>query len=425
MEIRFEQSAADLAAFQRYMLRHANQQNRRGGRLGGIAFMVVVLALAIVFLEELASFNILGFLKQAIILLLGLAVLVFVWHRIFFRRAAKSLSGELVIRFAEDGLHHDDPVTKAFTAWPGLDHIGLTSDYLFLFFGYARGLAIPRRAFPDEAAFEAALAALRRHRPDLDVESPPQVAQKARRHRRGLAVAAVLVALAAALALTTPWRERLALPDDQGEVSYLVAHGGGAQPGERLPLILDLHPLAGFPEIMTVAGHNQDFPARIVYPAAPYWHLVGLSWFGFDHHMAEEARAAADQLAAFTAALIGRYPTAGQPIVTGFSQGGSMAYALAAFHPELFAASVPVSGALPAELPAREGVPYIVVRALHGGDDQIVPADWARYAIEAMEEQGWDVELEVYPEAGHKLPAEAKAQWRKLLADFAAAEGGS
>ena len=54
----------------------------------------------------------------------------------------------------------------------------------------------------------------------------------------------------------------------------------------------------------------------------------------------EEVRFAADQLAAFTQIMMARYPTTGRPIVTGVSQGGSMAYALAAYHPEAFIAAV-------------------------------------------------------------------------------------
>ncbi len=420
MEIRYTPTAKDLMAFQSYALRRPGQRRGRTRQLAGLAACVILGALALVFVEELWALNLVDTLLNIIFVLAGLLVVTFVWQKVFLRWVVRSLPGEVTVRIAEEGLHYDDGRTHAMTRWSGVEHIGQTRDHILVMLGYAQGYALPRTAFSDDDSQDDALRALRRHCPEQEIEPPAEVVGRAQRRKRRLAVAGGLAAALLLLLHTSPWRSSVDLPDDLGSLDYLITTTGGADPDAVLPLILDLHPLGGFPEIGIVNGRKWAFPARVVYPAAAQWHIVGQSWFDLDEDMTPDARAEAARLAAFTRILMARHPTAGRPIVTGFSQGGSMAFEMAALHPELFAAAVPVAGALPDELPDHSAPPSVRVRALHGADDAIVPSDWARSTVEHMAEHGWNAQLQIFPEVGHRVPEEVGKAWRDLLAELAA-----
>lgn len=259
-------------------------------------------------------------------------------------------------------------------------------------------------------------------RPNTPAATLKVVAKRGTRHHRQLIFALVTLVVVSLVGATMPWRESLALPDGLGKMAYLRTETGGADPSARLPLIIDLHALGGMPELALAMASKRAFSARVIAPAAPQWHIFGRSWFSLGAHMVEDTHAAAAQLAEFVRLVTERYPTAGRPIVTGVSQGGSMAFAMAAYYPELFAAAVPVAGALPDGVPEYDQTPSVVVRALHGADDQTLFADWADYTVGQMSEQGWDASLRTFPGSTHKLSNETRAARIDLLAGFAAAE---
>jgi phospholipase/carboxylesterase len=106
--------------------------------------------------------------------------------------------------------------------------------------------------------------------------------------------------------------------------------------------------------------------------------------------------------------IVRRRPTAGKPIVTGFSQGGMLSYALAALHPESVGAVFPVGGLLPEALwpaawPAGQERPPI--HAFHGDRDPRVPIEDDRATAARLREVGLGVELTEYPGVVHAIPS--------------------
>lgn len=75
--------------------------------------------------------------------------------------------------------------------------------------------------------------------------------------------------------------------------------------------------------------------------------------------------------------------------------------------------------------PARVQPPALVVRALHGADDDMVPPDGARGPIERMRAEGRDARLTLYPETSHKPGPALRADWRALLAELAGQQARS
>jgi len=89
-------------------------------------------------------------------------------------------------------------------------------------------------------------------------------------------------------------------------------------------------------------------------------------------------------------------------VVTGFSQGGMMSFALAVRHPERVTTALPIGGMLFEEL-RPEAAGSTKIRAFHGTIDQVVPLAPTEQAVEALKEQGWDAELTTYEGVGHTV----------------------
>lgn len=428
MQVEYTIKHADLRAFAQFCMPTPAWAKSRLASLLSWLFVVLLVVLAVVFLEELATFDWRG-LFSGLLWAAGTVVILVVFFTLLTRRqVSRHFDAPLTANFAQDGLHQYDGTTHAVTPWQAVQRIGRSPKHLFFVYGPQKGLIIPVETLKDPAAVDRILAQAGEMRPDLSVEAVGAVKKANKKNKVSLAIFVVLLLLAATPWMLDPLRESAELPGDLGSVSYRVTTTGGADPGADLPLIVYLHPLGGFPEIFGIVKRKWDFPARVVVPAGPEWHWVGYSWFGFDDDwevFVSDVRRSADVTAAFTRLMTERYPTLGKPIVTGFSQGGSVSYALAAYHPELFAAAVPVSGAMAGDLPTRESPPAIQVRGFHGAEDQVVEANWAQHTIDQMNEQSWNAEFNLYPEVGHKIGREAKDAWRRLLAELAAQQAKS
>jgi phospholipase/carboxylesterase len=105
-------------------------------------------------------------------------------------------------------------------------------------------------------------------------------------------------------------------------------------------------------------------------------------------------------------------------VLTGFSQGGILSFALAVSHPDLFTVVIPVAGTLPAPLrPERIGDPadYPPIVALHGDHDSALLIEPTRASIEALRKLGLRAELHEYPGIRHTIPPVMRAELTRLV----------
>ena len=192
-------------------------------------------------------------------------------------------------------------------------------------------------------------------------------------------------------------------------ISYLLEHHGGAALGDTVPLVIAIHGLGDRPERFGVL-RRFDARVRVVLPRGLDPYQGGWSWFdilGRDRQDAEVAAGiarAADKLAALLSELERRYPTRGKPIVTGFSQGGILSFALAVRHPDSIALAVPLSGYLPRSLWPKAGAStFVPVVALHGEADPLLRIEPTRETVGALREAGYSAQLIEYPGVGHTV----------------------
>jgi phospholipase/carboxylesterase len=192
-------------------------------------------------------------------------------------------------------------------------------------------------------------------------------------------------------------------------VRYLELLMGGARPDERVPMIVALHPMDGDPADLLPLLRRYRRRARLI---LPYGHPSGGMYVWYDSVREDVAAPRvtreADRLAAALAALVAARPTVGKPLVTGFSQGGIMTFALAVTHPEALAAAFPISGLLPPSLypsaalssePRPATLPPVT--AFHGDSDLAVPTQSARASIAELRGAGYTAELHEYAGVEH------------------------
>jgi phospholipase/carboxylesterase len=211
-------------------------------------------------------------------------------------------------------------------------------------------------------------------------------------------------------------------------LDFLERVAAGADPSAALPMVVALHGLGDRPESF---GHLFDgFPApvRLIFPRAPDSWGKGWSWFPLGPGAAfeEGLLRSADRVAALVRRLREQRPTQGPVVVTGFSQGGMLSFVLAARHPDLFSAVVPIAGFLPETLrvsllqtaTTAGARPKLV--AYHGDADDRIPFEQGRLTVEAFTAAGFDAELRPWPNTGHTIPATMRDDHRSLLVGLVA-----
>lgn len=93
--------------------------------------------------------------------------------------------------------------------------------------------------------------------------------------------------------------------------------------------------------------------------------------------------------------------------LVGFSQGAALAYAFSIEYPDRVSAIAALSGFLPKDVESTiensnlNGLPIYIT---HGSQDELVPVDRARYAVETLTQAGAKVSY-CEEEVGHKLSA--------------------
>ena len=160
---------------------------------------------------------------------------------------------------------------------------------------------------------------------------------------------------------------------------------GGAQPGERVPLVLSLHPMGADPRGALELFTSLRVPALVVAPCGGLEDAAGnCEWYALrDPNGPAEA---AGRVAAVATAL--HESTRGLPAVMGFSQGAVVALAAAREHPADFGAVFAVAGALPEPAVSRTrsvGLPPI--HAFLGDADPVFPSRTVQASLDRLRAQ--------------------------------------
>lgn len=206
-------------------------------------------------------------------------------------------------------------------------------------------------------------------------------------------------------------------------VTYLEVVPEGVSFDARLPMIVSIHGRGDGPELPR--GRFLDIPedVRLILPKADAPLGDGFTWLpvsaakGESRKLVRSLRDAAARLAAFVDELPTVHATAGDPIVTGFSQGGMLTFTLATHHPEVLGAAFPVAGWLPPTLlpdtPTSGRQPLL--RAMHGKDDPVLLERRTRRTVKQLRERGFSIMYREFPGVGHEMSGEMRGLLRTWI----------
>lgn len=202
---------------------------------------------------------------------------------------------------------------------------------------------------------------------------------------------------------------------------YLAFVTGGANPADRLPMIVGLHYSGATLDDMVAYFADIGFRARIVLPQGRHPRPGGgYSWFpsAFTAQPAEKQEelttAVVSEVSAFIASATATFPTRGKPAVAGVSYGGDLSFLIALRHPEQLAAAFPVAARFKPEWMPRENIctPRCpLIYAMHGEADTTVPIEPTRHAVRQLAAMGFRVEFRSYAGIAHDFAAQ-------MIADF-------
>ncbi|MGO4221349.1 PHB depolymerase family esterase [Lysobacter sp. TAF61] len=199
-----------------------------------------------------------------------------------------------------------------------------------------------------------------------------------------------------------------------------------AKPGQRYPLVLQLHSSGGIGndnsaqlERVALGWAMPDVRRRYqAYVLVPQFEQRSANYDSPTHPQSAVASPALDMALELVEHMAAKRPVDRQRIyAVGFSMGGSAAWLAAARRPALFAAIVPMSGIAPGD-EAATALLDTPAWVIHGNADIENPIDADRRLVAAIRAQGGNrVRLREYEGLEHQPPADIQPGngWRDWL----------
>lgn len=193
---------------------------------------------------------------------------------------------------------------------------------------------------------------------------------------------------------------------------------GGAVAGDVLPIVVAVHGLGDTPRGLATLFEDLPMKARVVLPQGPERWNAGFTWFplpwdpGGRTLFEQGLTRSRDRLATLVESLRRARPGAGRPVLTGFSQGGMLAFAVGIARPDLVVRVIPIAGWVPGSfVPARppDG-PHTPIRALHGEADPLLGFEPTQRLVARLVSAGFDASLRGFPGVGHVVPPQMRRE---------------
>lgn len=191
---------------------------------------------------------------------------------------------------------------------------------------------------------------------------------------------------------------------------------GGAQASEPLPWVVAFHGLGDTPEGFSQLFEGVRLRVHVYVARAPLPYGSGYDWFGTrvrgePDKLERAVRRRLDDVSRLLSTLADEPQNSGQAIVTGFSQGGILSYAIAVAGLPNVRAALPLAGWLPPGLASAP--PSTPVVAFHGETDAVVPFRATQQMVLAWKMPGSEanVHFRTYPNVGHTVSPQMHNDW--------------
>lgn len=202
--------------------------------------------------------------------------------------------------------------------------------------------------------------------------------------------------------------------------------GRGAHFTDPMPMAVLIHGRGDRARIPGGPFWGLGGPVRVIVPQAPDPLGDGFEWLpvrvgeSLVDRLTTSLLQRAGQVAGMLRELMDTLPTVGKPLVVGFSQGGLLTFALATHHSDVVQAAFPLAAWLPPAMvpPYRRGdLRYPRIRGMHGAIDTIIEPAPTEALYETLEERGFEVELELFPDVAHEMTDAMNQRLHEWLAE--------
>lgn len=196
---------------------------------------------------------------------------------------------------------------------------------------------------------------------------------------------------------------------------------------DKNPLLLLLHGYGSNEEDLFSFAQELPDTYYIVAARAPYDLMYGsYAWYAINFDADEnkfsdipQAQESRDVVIRLIEELVANYPIDAQEVtLIGFSQGSILSYAVALSYPEKIKGVVAMSGYWNPEIAvtnfAQKDASKLNFFVSHGTSDQVIPVEWARKSVPALEQLGVTIEYKEYP-VGHGVSPQNFYDFRNWL----------
>lgn len=226
-------------------------------------------------------------------------------------------------------------------------------------------------------------------------------------------IAAAFISLTATSAQSAYSYEKFVSSEGQS-LNYRLLEPLKVEAKKKYPLVIFLHGLGERgsdnekqlfhgSQMFLNPSNQEKYPAYVIFPQCPE-----TTFWAYDNIPAsfEDMTPAENMTIVFRALkeMIDEYramPTvdASRVYIMGLSMGGMATYDMVARFPEIFAAAIPICGAIkPGRIAAAKNVKF---RIFHGDADFTVPVECSRRAYRELKAAGADVEYFEFAGCGH------------------------
>jgi len=201
---------------------------------------------------------------------------------------------------------------------------------------------------------------------------------------------------------------------------YAEVELGEAPEGVEVPLVFIFHGRGDHPRIPGGPFGRAPTPMRVIVPRGPLSLGSGFAWARSSvtqnrhDELTADIIAITDRLIRLIEHVQETRPTAGTPVVTGFSQGAIVSWTLALRFPDRIGLAIPIAGwVLPGTRPnVLRSSP---TRAMHGTDDPTVRIGPTREWVQALLASGNEVGWLEFEGVGHTVTPEMNLQFEEWL----------
>lgn len=189
------------------------------------------------------------------------------------------------------------------------------------------------------------------------------------------------------------------------ELTYVEKTFGDAT--KPMPMLVALPGMGDTPENFARIFDKIEGPLRVIVVRGTMPRGAGFAWAEKGDRPA--LATSEEKLNALLEALPLLYPTEGKPLLTGFSQGGMLAFMIAARSPSLIQASFPIGGYLPQQfVPKEKPNDAVVIHAIHGEADGTISFSSAQQSLTTLRNLGFTVEMTSFSGLGHSISEQVR-----------------